>query len=66
MRFLTPALVALLCAPAIASAAPFGELPFVPVGDDGTATCVHAAGAGRVALVVTWLEGARMLARVPR
>jgi hypothetical protein len=50
MRLLPPALVALLCAPAAASAAPFGELPFEPLDGAGPATCVHAAGAGRAAV----------------
>ena len=51
MRFLLTALVALLCCPAVAAAAPFAELPFVPIGADRVATCLQGAGAGRVAVV---------------
>jgi len=58
MRYLLAALTALLCCPAVAAAAPFGEPPFVPLGGDRTATCLQSAGASRVALLGSPRRGA--------
>src|SRR5215207_4219132 len=58
MRFLLAVLAALLCCPAVAGAAPFAEPPFTPLARDRAATCLQAAGAGRVAVLGTTRAGA--------